>query len=135
MTAKQYLSQAIQLERRIRAKRAEADRLRELACSVCGTSGETPGTLAASDRVGRSAAKIVDLEAELCADIERYTALHREITAVIDSVGDARYVELLHCRYICGQTWEQIAAGMQYSYRRVLQLHRLALNAVELKLH
>ena len=135
MTAKQYLSQAIQLDRRIRAKRADIKRLRDLACSVSGSSGDHVGHAGVSDRVGSSAAKIADLEAEIDADIRRYTELHREIAAVIDSVPDARYAELLTLRYLCGETWERIAVGMNYSYRRVLQLHGFALQAVERRLH
>ena len=132
MTAKQYLSQAIQLDRRIRAKRANIKHLRELACSVSPAAGEYAGKSGAGDPVGRSAARIADLEAELRADVKRYTALHREIAAVIDRVPDARYVELLTRRYICGQTWEQIAEGMSYNSRWVRRLHGKALYAVSL---
>ena len=64
MTAKEYLSQAMQLARRIIAKREDIKRLRELACSVSGGSGEHTGHAGVSDRVGSGAAKIADLEAE-----------------------------------------------------------------------
>ena len=130
MTTQQYLSQALQLDRRIRAKRVEIEHLRELARSVSVSPGEYTGGNGPGDPVGRGAAKIADLEAELQADIERYTKLHREISAVIVRVPDSRYVELLTRRYIRGQTWELIADEMYYSRKRIWELHKLALDEV-----
>ena len=134
MTAKEYLSQALWTQRRIAELNQEIQRLRELACSVTGVSGERPGS-GPGDHVGQAAAEIVYLEDMLAEETKLYSGLYREITAAIDNVGDARYREILRRRYVRGEKWEQIAVGMNYSCRRVAQLHRLALRAVEKRLH
>ena len=76
--------------------------------------------------------KIIDLQEEINRDIDRLVDLKREIMSVIKAVDDAEYQILLEKRYLCFQTWEQIAAEMNYGVRYV-HLHACckALLAVE----
>ena len=53
-----------------------------------------------------------------------------EIRDTIKKVGKIEYQTLLEKRYLCFQTWEQIAVDMGYELRWIYRLHNKALNAV-----
>ena len=57
---------------------------------------------------------------------EAETAL-REILAAVDSVKDERQKELLTRRYISGQNFDEIMAGMHYEKTQVFVIHGRAL--------
>ena len=78
-------------------------------------------------------AKYVDACLDAEKELDRLADLRREIRSVIDSVEDARLHSLLWRRYISGMTWEQVAVSMNYTYRRVTQLHGLALRELACK--
>ncbi len=86
--------------------------------------GGTPTTL--EDAVLR----LVDLDAKLAAEIQRYSVMVDEITAVIKSVEDERLATLLYLRYVKGERMERIACEMGYVWRHIMRLHRRALAAV-----
>ena len=71
------------------------------------------------------------VQEEINRDIDRLVDLKREIMSVIKAVDDAEYQILLEKRYLCFQTWEQIAAEMNYGVRYVHCMHGKALLAVE----
>ncbi len=90
--------------------------------------GGTPTTL--EDAVLR----LVDLDAKLAAEIQQYSGIVDEITAVIRSVEDERLATLLYLRYVKGERMERIACEMSYGYRHVKRLHRRGVAAVMKKL-
>lgn len=77
-------------------------------------------------------AKIVDLEAEINADIDRLLGIRREITDTIAIIKDPRERLLLQYRYIDGLTFEEIAVLMNYSWRHIHRLHSQALSNLNL---
>ena len=77
-------------------------------------------------------AKYVDACKDAEKELDRLADLRKEIRSVIDSVEDARLHSLLWRRYISGMTWEQVAVSMNYTYRRVTQLHGDALKAIRI---
>ena len=131
MTAREYLSQAHRLDQRIDAKIAQVASLNELATKCTSTLTGMPrnpnrGTSTMADAV----AKIVDLQTEINRDIDRLVDLKREMVTVIKAVENIEYQTLLEKRYLCYQTWEQIAVDMGYSVRQVYRLHDEALEDV-----
>jgi DNA-directed RNA polymerase specialized sigma subunit len=76
--------------------------------------------------------KIVDLQNEINRDIDRLVDLKRELVAVIKAVEDTEYQTLLEKRYLCFQTWEQIAVDMGYNVRHLYRIHDEALEKVQL---
>ena len=54
-------------------------------------------------------------------------ALRTEAEKQIEQIGDWRYREVLHRRYLQGESWEYIAVGMGYAFRTVTWLHGRAL--------
>ena len=129
MTTKQYLQQAYWLDKRIRANRAEVQRLRELAMSILPVvlTGERIKTNRLADRMSEAIAKIVDLEDLINDEIVLYTATVNKIREQINAVDKDDIRTVLQKRYLNFDKWERIAVDMNYSYRWVIRLHKKAL--------
>lgn len=61
------------------------------------------------------------------AQWDKLVALRNEAGTLIEQIADGRYREVLKRRYIWGESWEQVAVSMGYTYRNVLGLHGKAL--------
>ena len=134
MTAKEYLGQAYRLDQRINSKLEQVLSLRELTTKATATMSDMPGggsrnVYKMQDIIG----KIVDLENEINADIDKLVDLKREMVAVIKAVENPEYQTLLELRYLCFKTWEQIAVDMQYSTRNIYKLHDTAIGAIKIR--
>ena len=133
MTAKEYLGQAYRLDQRINSKLEQVLSLRELTTKATATMSDMPGggsrnVYKMQDIIG----KIVDLENEINADIDKLVDLKREMVAAIKAVENPEYQTLLELRYLCFKTWEQIAVDMKYSTRNVYMLHDAAISAIKI---
>ncbi len=95
MTAKEYLSRYRLLNAEIAAKREQADSIRELAESVSHFSNGAGGNGGNGDKVGRYAAKLVDLENEIIAETNKLVELKREIEGSIAVIDDPMLRQLL----------------------------------------
>lgn len=82
------------------------------------------------DPTAEAGAKLADLAAEISDTIDLLRDERSRIEAVISRLPEREY-NLMHNRYILGQTWEQVAVNMNYSYRRVLQLHGEILRKIQ----
>lgn len=58
---------------------------------------------------------------------QRCIEIRREVRSAIETLENDTEKTVLLYRYISGRQWEQIAAEMHYSCRRVLQIHGNAL--------
>ena len=133
MTAKEYLGQAYRLDQRINSKLEQVLSLRELTTKATATMSDMPGggsrnVYKMQDIIG----KIVDLENEINADIDKVVDVKREMVTVIKAVTDPELQTLLELRYLCFKTWEQIAVDMQYSTRNIYKLHDTAIGAIKI---
>lgn len=127
MTAKEYLSQYRTLNDEINAKLEQKRELFALATSVSPSTTHGGGGNV-SDKVGRTVAKLLDLEREINADIDRLVELRREIEEVIAGVPDERLRTLLELRYVNGLTFEQISQKMNYSFSQIRRFHKKSLD-------
>ena len=133
MNAKEYLSQAFRLDQRINSKLEQVSKLRNLSMKASGLrlaeriSGTKEHSLMESALV-----KMIDLEYEINADIDRLVDLKREMATLIERVNDPSQRLLLEMRYLCGNTWEDIAQKMGYDLRWVYRLHGKALQEFEM---
>lgn len=130
MTAKEYLGQYRRLKTDIDSKTEQLEELRELAVAVSHSMG-AGGAVGASDKVGKTVAKIVDMENGISCQIDKLIRLKKEIEDMISRVDDLTFRQLLVLRYINGHTFEQIAFDMNYCYVQICRLHGKALGAVE----
>ena len=135
MTAKDYLSQARQLDQAIDAR---LERIACLRALVSGRAARTDGMPRGSAGSAGSTffdwtetvLKIDEMERALDRDIDRLIDLKREIAEVIAAVPDMRYRTLLEYRYLCGWGWRRIARAMHYSEDRIRHIHARALQMV-----
>ena len=129
MTAKEYLSQARHLDARIDAKIKQVSYLNGLAVNATSALNGMPHSPnKGTSRMANIVEKIVDLQAEINADIDELVDLKREISAMIKSVPDTNQQTVLEKRYLCFESWEQIAIGMGFSLHYLYKVHAAALD-------
>ena len=133
MTAKEYLRQLSRKDARINALIERQQRYREFAQRRTAVYRDIPGGgRRCSSSVEEYVAKIIDLEREIDRRIDEYVDLTREIEAVIDSVGDDRYRDVLRYRYINGWNWERIAQEMHFDVKWLYKMHGRALQEISM---
>ena len=131
MTPKAYLAQAYRIDQRINSKLEQLSSLRELSTKATTTFSDVPPSGTRNvHRMEDVICKIVTLEDEINAEIDRLVDLKRDIHAVIGEVQDPEYQTLLELRYLCFKTWEQIAVLMNYSTKYLFELHARALRSI-----
>ena len=127
MTSKTYLSQVKKCDRMIENKLSEVQSLREMILSVTSTlKQDVVQSNGSQDKLGDTIAKIIDLENEINADIDRFVDLKREVMGVVDQL-DSPFSDILYKRYFQYKKWEEIAVELNYSFRQVTRLHGQAL--------
>lgn len=128
-----YLKRYINLDREIERKLEEVARLRAKLTRVTEVfTAEPRGGGTIYGKTEEILAKIVDLEKEIDADVDRLISIRDNIKAVIEAVEDDRERLLLQYRYLDGKTFEWIAAEMNLSWQWVHKLHSKALAKINL---
>lgn len=135
MNAKEYLSQAFRLDQRINSKLEQVASLRKLALKATASIqvGRVSGR---SERSSREEAlvKMLDLEYEIDADIDRLVDLKRAMFNFVANVNHESHRMLLELRYLEEKTWEEVAETMGYELRWIYRLHGRALKEAEREL-
>lgn len=132
MNAKEYLSQARYLDMRINSKIQQLDSLNDLATKCTSTFSDMPrNPNRGGSRLEDAVCKIIDLKDEINRDIDRLVDLKREIMLVIKQIDNPDQQTLLEKRYLCMESWEQIAVDMNYSIQHTYRIHETALKKIE----
>ena len=132
MTAKEYLSQAWNIDRRINDKLAHAAQLRDMATNVSAVISDMPKSPSPNNqRMENIIARLTDTEEEINVDIDHLVSLKLEIMNTIWQVADENAQMVLERRYHSFKSWEDIAADMSVSIRWVHKIHAKALDEVE----
>jgi RinA family phage transcriptional activator len=127
------LKRYINLDREIDRKLEEVARLRSKLTRVTEVfTAEPRGGGSIYGKTEEILAKIVDLEKEIDADVDRLVAVRDSIKSIIEAVEDDRERLLLQYRYLDGRTFEWIAAKMNYSWRQIHRLHSQALTNLKM---
>lgn len=133
LTAKEYLSQAYRIDQRINSKLEQVKSLRELATKATATLSDMPRSQSPSfHRMEDFIAKALDLESEINADLKTLIDLKREVVTIIKCVERTELQTILEMRYLCFETWEEIAVALHYDLRHIHRLHGRALEEVDL---
>jgi hypothetical protein len=130
MTAKEYLQQAYYIDSEIDCKLAQVMVLRQTAAKATSAMSITPGGGYDVHRMEATIVRMVDLEAEINGDIDRLVDLKREIAAKIKAVERPEYRIVLERRYLCYESWEQIAVDLGYDIRHIYRIHGEALACI-----
>ncbi len=133
MNAKEYLSQAWYLDKRIKTKERQLDWLKSHAAYVSPKISDEPKVPSSEKRspVEEAVVRIVELETEINNSIASLMALKQEIGRAIRSVNNMECETLLEMRYLTFLGWEQIASQLDYSQDYIYHLHRKALGLVK----
>ena len=131
MNAKEYLKQAFYLDKRINSKLEQVESLNALATKATSTLSDMPkssnrGTSKLEDTI----IKIVELQEEISKDIDKLVDLKKEIANSIYSLKDKEEQTVLEKRYLCFNSWEQIAVDMNFSIQHIFRLHSKALKNI-----
>lgn len=128
--AKEYLAQIGRCDAMIDCKLAEVDRLYAKATRITASmrqDGAAGSLMGENDIMAEAVARIVDLKAEINADVDRLIDLKREISATLERLKEPKHYKVLYSRYVLGMSWEAIAADMDYCARNVQIIHGIAL--------
>jgi tRNA(Met) C34 N-acetyltransferase TmcA len=131
MTAKEYLSQAYKMDRRVRLIELKIEKLRSLLeCS--SPSLEAAGAGKSADRMPDTVSKIMEYEQRAAELRSALIVKYLEIDQAIRCVTDSTQREVLERRYLLYQRWNRIAEEMNYSVDNVYKLHGKALQKITL---
>ena len=128
MAPKEYLNQAYWLDRRIDSKLEQLSALRDTATKTTAVmDGEVVSHTRNVHSLQDVIAKIIDMQEEINGDIDALVDLKRDIMQTIREIEDPEAQTVLELRYLCFKRWEEISVIMNYSVRRVYQIHDEAL--------
>lgn len=134
MKAKEYLQQLQRLDTVINQKIKEVQDLRLQAQGTGGLdyskervqsspSGDAPFV--------KPICRIIDLEAEINAEIDRFVDEKHKIINQIQGLKNSDYIALLFKRYVEFKSLEKICVEMNFSYDYIKHLHGYALQDFE----
>jgi DNA-directed RNA polymerase specialized sigma subunit len=131
MTAKEYLRQAWHLDTKIDMKLEQVAALHELAKKATSTLSDMPGAPTRNThKMEDIIIKIMMLENEVNDDIDMLVDLKDEIMGVIGAVDEEECRLVLEKRYLCYETWEEIALDMHCGLRTIYRIHGEALKKI-----
>ena len=131
MNAQEYLSQAFLIDKRINSKLEQLSGLHELARMTNRPLSDMPGSASRNvHKLEDTVVKIIELEAEIDADIDQLVDLKADITRKIKKLTCPEHQLVLELRYLCFRSWEEIAMEMSYDVRHVFRIHREALKEI-----
>ena len=131
MTAQEYLEQARTLDRQIDSKLMQLSLLRDLSTrTTAAMDGEVVSHTRNVHSLQDTIAKIMDMEREVNADVDRFVDLKDDISAQIRCIDHVNERLVLEYRYLCYLPWTDIAKRLDCSERNVFLLHAEALKKI-----
>ena len=132
MTAKEYLGQAYRLDQRINSKMHQIESLRSLTQKVTASyDGEVVSHTRNVTSLQDAIIHLMEAEDELNRQIDELVDLKMEISRTISRVRNENYRLILEMRYLCFNTWEEIATTLHYTDRWLRKMHDRALDVVD----
>lgn len=132
MKAKEYLMQVREADEKLKRRLRQRD---ELAMMVYGISAVRydkdrvqGGTIPGGDN---KLDKLLDLDKELCDEVEELAELKKRITDEIEKIGNPLYADILYKRYVERKSLDRIAKELNYNYAYIRRKHRAALQFFE----
>ena len=125
-----WLNRYREYDREIDRKCEELSRWRSRATRVTPTLSLAPGGGGSGDSMAQAIEKIVTIEAEINAEIDRLLLIRGEVEKAIKAVPEPTLRTVLELRYIDGHTFEGTADKMNMSYQWVCVLHGRALKFI-----
>lgn len=134
MKAKEYLQQLQRLDTVINQKIKEVQDLRLKSQSTGGidySKEQVQSSPFGDAPFVKLIGRIIDLEAEINAEIDAFVDEKHKIINQIQGLKNADYISLLYKRYVEYKKFETIAVEMNFTYQYVLNMHGYALKEFE----
>ncbi len=125
-----YLIQYKYLNKEIDRKINQLEDWKNKIYNITGTLSDMPRSNNRTNVIENGIVAMDEIESNINSDIDNLVKLRAEIETKIEGIGDLRLRELLKCRYIDCQTWEEIAYKNGYSWRHVFRMHEKALDEI-----
>lgn len=130
MNVREWLEGLKRLDELIDAKIAEKERVRTLMVNTVGSLDGMPHAPGITDKVGNLTVKLITLEEELNALIDKYVDDKAEIVKAIEQLPDREY-GVIHRYYIRRMTLEQAAEDMGYCTMQIWRIKENGLNILQ----
>ena len=130
MNVREWLEGLKKLDELIDAKIAEKERVRALMVNTVGSLDGMPHAPGITDKVGNLTVKLIALEEELNALIDKYVDDKAEIVKAIEQLPDREY-GVIHRYYIRRMTLEQAAEDMGYCTMQIWRIKENGLNILQ----
>lgn len=132
MEARAFLERAIDIDERIKNKTLEKEQWRAIAeCTSVSSNGERVQSSGSLHKMEDAVIKIVEIEDEIDAMIQRLIDMKQEIIKTIDKVTDTKSYSLLHKRYIQGKSLEDIQEEQGISQSTAERRFKEAYDAIQ----
>lgn len=128
-----FLRRYLDAQRTMRRCMEELQQLRAEATSVSQSLSGMPSGGGDGQAIPCAVERIEAAESRLASAYGAALAELNQVKNAIDSVHDPLRQDILTRRYILGQRWERIAADNNFTMRRVLQIHKKAVAALEIE--
>ena len=135
MQVKEFLNKIRHIDMMIDCKCSQIKDLRDRLTSIsCPMGGEKVQSTKDPDKFTDPVSKIIELEQEINEDIDKLINMKCVARKMIEQLDNEFEKLVLYKRYFENKTFEQISVEVNYSWRRIHQLHGDALIKLE-RLH
>lgn len=132
MSARSFMEQVINAQRRITQMQQRAQHYRELAMrSTSSMQALRVGGTSARSKVEDGACAFMDICRDIEDEAQHLRETIRKTNEVIGRLSDPIEREVLELRYLSGLRWEDVARRMMYDERQVRRIHARALGHVQ----
>ncbi len=135
MTAKEYLSQVYQFEKKIKQLKLRSNEFERLSLSVPGSNYDgvrVDGTRNLDAPFVKWLMKKDEVDRSIDSLQKKVARLKHEILKVIDTLENEDYKNILIMRYLDTLTWEEIATKLYVARRTVLRWHDKAIELINI---
>ena len=135
MNAKEYLQQAQKIDRIVKSKLNQIERLESLATSASQTL-DPSGSHASADptkgsKLENMVVGIIDLKEQVQKQAAKLIEVRKEITETINSINNLSVQFILEERYLIYRTWDEIADETGFSKNYLYHMHSTGLQLVD----
>lgn len=127
-SAKRYLKRIRDIEFEVRDLQLIIDTILDGA-AYPARRGEYQHQHKEDSRVAQGVVAAADYQCRHDTKADEGIAVRNQAELLFDRIEDKRLVVILRRRYILAEPWEKICTDLNYSKSRVMELHRLALQA------
>ena len=131
MTAKEYLTQAYMIDRRININLKKLEQMR-MSLYGKGVCYESDGSKKQHNGNGTEAAilNVMEYSEDISAQTDKLITTRIEIDKAIKAVADDTQREVLERRYLLYEKWERIAVDMDITFQWAHILHKRGLSKI-----